>query len=115
MPRNIDEIPSRIVPPEEVAKTAGPKRKQLDIEKISQRFIDPETQCPIQVGAAVDFPGFDSEAEAQNWSNYYMPEVYRKLGWGKEVTKGGHTKTPIVKELRKEDGKITLRIIRVTE
>lgn len=118
MPKDPDELEFRIIPKEEVSKASSNKKtKPLKVEKIAAKFINPETEQPIQVGEAVEAGPFDSEEEGRNWLKYYLPDVYKHemLNFGKEKNKGGKTKSPFSIDPKPRDGKFYFWIIRITE
>ncbi len=118
MPKDPDELVFRIISSEEVSRlSSGKKVKPIMVEKIAEKFINPETQEPIQVGEAVEAGPFDSEEEGRNWMKYYLPDVYKheKLQFGKEKNKSGKTKSPFSVDPKPRDGKWYFWIIRVTE
>jgi hypothetical protein len=117
MPKELGDLEFRILRKEEVAKVISKKTKPLIVEQFAQKFIDPETNAPIQVGEGIEIGPFESENEGRNWLRYYLPDTYKHplLGWGKVRTKGDHIKSPVSVEPKPRDGKHYFWVIRITE
>lgn len=117
MPKDLAKLEIRIIRKEEVSRQPSKKTKPLVVEQFAEKFIDPETNQPIQVGEGIELGPFDSREEGLNWLRYYLPDTYKhpKLNWGKVRTKGNHIKSPVSIDGKEREGKWYFWVIRVTE
>lgn len=117
MPKDLSELEVRIVRKDEVGKGRPNNRtKPLVVREFAKKFIDPETQQPIQVGEAIEVGPYETKEEGTNWFKYYLPDTYKELQWGAEKNKAGKLKSPVaVVPLPSRDGKYYFWIVRVTE
>jgi len=112
-PKDVSALKHRIVKAEEVSKTSSPTRKQLQITELQKRFIDPDTNEPIQVGEAVEFSGWDTLNEGLTWLKYYIPDTYKALGWGKE--KSNKSQKVVSYEDHSKDGEVLIWVVRLMQ
>ncbi len=101
----------RVVRKTEVEAREIPSLKGLKVDELAQKFIDPDTQKPIEVGEAVEFE-FDNQTTGINMLKDLMPKVYHKLEW--DLNKSNkHQRVVSIEPQPPEEGKCIVWVIRL--